>query len=39
MNYAFVSMIIPDDMSSELYTISKRNMQYAAKALQCHIYN
>lgn len=39
MNYAFVSMLIPENMSSKLYNISKRNMQDAANALQWHIYN
>ena len=39
MNYAFVSMLIPDGMASELFSASKRNMQDAANALQWHIYN
>lgn len=39
MEYAFVGMMIPDEMSEELFKISKRDMQDAANALQWHIYN
>lgn len=39
MEYAFVGMMIPDEMSAEFLNISKRNMQDAANALQWHIYN
>lgn len=39
MNYAFVSMLIPHGMESELYNISEKNMQDAANALQWHLYN
>lgn len=39
MKYAFVSTLTPKEMYEELYSISNRNMQDAANALQWNIYN
>ena len=37
--YAFLSLLIPDELKEEYKSLSRNNMQDAANALQWHIYN
>lgn len=39
MEYAFIGMMIPEEMSETVFNISKKNMQDAANALQWSLYN